>query len=85
MLRRASRPRLCYMRRVEMEATSVREGNLGERGQSARLLLGVVLFGVALTLAVVALELHAPRAVLALLAIPFFAATHAIMMGLYRT
>ena len=59
--------------------------NLGDGPQNARIRFGVASLGVGLLLAVVAVELRAPRAVFLLLFLPFFAGATALSMGLTRT
>jgi hypothetical protein len=68
-----------------MEATPAHDGNLGDRPQSGRLRMGVVGFGVALLLGVIALEMHAPRPLLALLFVPFCFGAFGVFQGLLRT
>jgi hypothetical protein len=68
-----------------MEATSAHDGNLGDRPQSGRLRFGVIGFGVAMVLAVVAVEAHAPRWALYGLFFPFFFGAFGVFQGLLRT
>ncbi len=68
-----------------MEATPVHDGNLGDRPQSGRLRGGVIGFGVAMVLAVVAMEEKAPRWMLFALFVPFFFGAFGVFQGLLRT
>jgi hypothetical protein len=68
-----------------MEATSPREGNLGELQQSRRLRAGVIRFGFSIVLAVVALKLEVPRLWMLALFVPFALGANGIYMGLYNT
>jgi hypothetical protein len=68
-----------------MEATSPREGNLGEEQQSKRLRAGVHVFGIAIVLAVVTLKLEVPRLWMAALFPAFALGANGIYMGLYDT
>src|SRR5437763_1780601 len=73
------------MIRVQMEATPVAEGNLGDRAQSGRLRWGVIAFGVAMVSAVAAIELDAPHWVLWSLFLPFFMGAFGVIQGLLKT
>jgi hypothetical protein len=68
-----------------MEATPALDGNLGDRPQSGRLRFGVIGFGVAMVLAVVAMEAKAPRWALFALFFPFFFGAFGVFQGLLRT
>jgi hypothetical protein len=60
-------------------------GNLDNDSQSKRLRVGVVAASVALTIAVVMIELGAPALARALLVLPFLMAAHMLFQGLHRT
>ena len=58
-------------------------GNLGPGAQDARLRRGVLTFGLATVGAAIGLEASAPRALLALLFVPFFFGSYDLWNGLY--
>jgi hypothetical protein len=67
-----------------MEATPLREGNLGEEERSRRLRGGVLVFGVGIALAVLALKLGASQGVLAALFLPFGVGANGIYSALFN-